>query len=66
MMNALRLQQGVPTDYLNTRTQLTHHDLKPILEHLSTQKLLHPNYQQHLQTTPRGFALLNDVLTAFL
>lgn len=66
MMNALRLQQGVPTHYLTTRTQLTHPDLKPILDQLSAKKLLRPNHSQHLQTTARGFALLNDVLTAFL
>ncbi|MBV7435150.1 radical SAM family heme chaperone HemW [Cardiobacteriaceae bacterium TAE3-ERU3] len=66
MMNALRLQSGVPTTYLEQRTALTLGDLRPTLQPLINQGLIEPNIEHHLRTTPRGFALLNNVLEAFL
>ena len=66
MMNALRLRDGVPARFLSERTALTLNDLAPTLDALVQRGLLEHNYAQQLRTTPRGFALLNDVLTAFL
>ena len=66
MMNALRLKDGVPTAYLTERTALSLGDIRPILDTLVAQGLLAPDIEHRLQTTPRGFALLNNVLDAFL
>ena len=66
MMNALRLKDGVPTAYLTERTALSLDDIRPTLDTLVAQGLLAPDIEQRLQTTPRGFALLNNVLDAFL
>ena len=66
MMNALRLKDGVPTAYLMERTALGLDDIRPILDTLVAQGLLAPDIEHRLQTTPRGFALLNNVLDAFL
>ena len=66
MMNALRLKDGVPTAYLTERTALSLDDIRPTLDTLVAQGLLAPDIEHRLQTTPRGFALLNNVLDAFL
>ena len=66
MMNALRLKDGVPTAYLTERTALSLDDLRPTLNTLVAQGLLVPDIEHRLQTMPRGFALLNNVLDAFL
>ena len=66
MMNALRLKDGVPTACLTERTALRLDDLRPTLDKLVAQGLLEANVDQRLQTTARGFALLNNVLDAFL
>ena len=66
MMNALRLKDGVPTAYLTERTALSLDDIRPILDTLVAQGLLAPDIEHRLQTTPRGFALLNNVLDAFM
>ena len=66
MMNALRLKDGVPTAYLTERTALSLDDIRPTLDTLVAQGLLVPDIEHRLQTTPRGFALLNNVLDAFL
>ena len=66
MMNALRLKDGVPTAYLMERTALSLDDIRPILDTLVAQGLLAPDIEHRLQTTPRSFALLNNVLDAFL
>ena len=66
MMNALRLKDGVPSAYLMERTALSLDDIRPILDTLVAQGLLAPDIEHRLQTTPRGFALLNNVLDAFL
>lgn len=66
MMNALRLRDGVPTRYLHERSQLSLADLRPTLNTLIAQGLLQANIDERLCTTERGFALLNNVLEAFL
>ena len=66
MMNTLRLKDGVPTAYLTERTALSLDDIRPTLDTLVAQGLLAPDIKHRLQTTPRGFALLNNVLDAFL
>ena len=66
MMNALRLKDGVPTSYLHERSVLTLADLRPTLARLIAQGLIDPAIEQRLKTTERGFALLNNVLDAFL
>ena len=66
MMNALRLKDGVPTHYLSERSTLTLDELRPTLDRLVAQGLLEPAIEQRLKTTERGFALLNNVLDAFL
>ena len=66
MMNALRLKDGVPSAYLMERTALSLDDIRLTLDTLVAQGLLAPDIEHRLQTTPRGFALLNNVLDAFL
>lgn len=66
MMNALRLQHGVPTNYLEQRTSLTLDELRTTLEPLIEKGLIEADIEHRLRTTPRGFALLNNVLEAFL
>ena len=66
MMNTLRLKDGVPTAYMTERTALSLDDIRPTLDTLVAQGLLAPDIKHRLQTTPRGFALLNNVLDAFL
>ena len=66
MMNALRLKDGVPTAYLHERSALTLNELRPTLDRLIAQGLLDANIEQRLKTSERGFALLNNVLDAFL
>ena len=66
MMNALRLKDGVPTAYLHERSALTLDELRPTLDRLIAQGLLDANIEQRLKTSERGFALLNNVLDAFL
>ncbi len=66
MMNALRLKDGIPTAYLHERSVLTLADLRPTLDRLIAQGLIDPAIEQRLKTTERGFALLNNVLDAFL
>ncbi|MDO4777782.1 MAG: radical SAM family heme chaperone HemW [Cardiobacteriaceae bacterium] len=66
MMNALRLADGVPARYLDARTALTLADVQDVLQRLAARGLLDADYRERLCTTPRGFALLNDVLAEFL
>ncbi|UJF25339.1 radical SAM family heme chaperone HemW [Suttonella sp. R2A3] len=66
MMNALRLRDGIPSEYVAERSQLTLDDLRPTLKPLITQGLIEADIEHRLCTTPRGFALLNNVLEAFL
>lgn len=65
MMNALRLKAGVASELLTERTALTLDAIAPIWARLEKEGLVTP-LGAHLQTTPRGFAMLNDVLEAFL
>lgn len=66
MMNALRLQRGVPAAYLQQRTALTLDQLRPTLQALINQGLIEAEIEHRIATTARGFALLNNVLDAFL
>lgn len=65
MMNALRLKNGVPREYLTQRTSLTHADIAATVEPLIAKKLLR-NDPHRYQTTELGFAFLNNVISAFL
>ena len=66
MMNALRLKDGVPTAYLHERSALTLDELRATLTQFIAQGLIEADIEQHLKTSERGFALLNNVLDAFL
>ena len=66
MMNALRLADGVPARWLETRSAVRLETLEPLLRKLAARQLLQDNYRERLCTTPRGFALLNDVLAEFI
>lgn len=65
ILNALRLQQGVPVAVLSTMTGLTAGALEPVLSALRQQGLMvdDPN---RLQTTDMGFRFLNEVVARFL
>lgn len=65
MMNALRLKEGVPSSFYNTRTGLSLDNLQPILIKLRQQGLLVAD-EQRLQCTAQGFNYLNDVLSEFV
>lgn len=65
MMNALRLKEGVPSSFYNTRTGLSLDNLQSILTRLRQQGLLVAN-EQRLQCTAHGFNYLNDVLSEFV
>lgn len=66
MMNALRLRTGVGSELFAQRTGLSLQQIQPTLQKLADKGLIEANYQHHLATTERGFALLNEVLIAFL
>jgi len=66
MMNVLRLKDGVPTAYLHERSALTLDELRATLTQFIAQGLIEADIEQHLKTSERGFALLNNVLDAFL
>ncbi|WP_314910266.1 hypothetical protein [Cardiobacterium hominis] len=66
MMNVLRLKDGVPTAYLHERSALTLDELRATLTQFIVQGLIEADIEQHLKTSERGFALLNNVLDAFL
>lgn len=65
MMNALRLKNGVPRAYLETRTALSHTDIAAAADRLIERGLLADDSRRY-RTTERGFAFLNDVIAAFL
>ena len=66
MMNVLRLKDGVPTAYLHERSALTLDELRATLTQFIAQGLIEADIEQHLKTSERSFALLNNVLDAFL
>lgn len=65
MLNALRLVDGVAVDDFSTRTGLAIDALEPAWTHLIDAGLMVAN-RGRLAATPRGLAMLNDVLSAFL
>ena len=61
MINALRLNNGVPWLLFTERTGLSREDISDKLEILHTKKLMFDN-PQHIQLTSLGQKFLNDVL----
>jgi putative oxygen-independent coproporphyrinogen III oxidase len=65
LLNALRLNDGVPAPLFETRTGLPHARLEPAYSQLVQRGLLAAD-PDRMTTTPLGFRFLNDVLMAFL
>ncbi|AUZ04676.1 putative oxygen-independent coproporphyrinogen-3 oxidase [Vitreoscilla sp. C1] len=65
MMNALRLQQGVPSHLYTERTGLNFGTIAHALKQATEQGLLEAN-PTRLQATPLGQRFLNDLLQLFL
>ncbi len=65
MINALRLKAGVAKNLLTERTALRAADIRPVWTALSRKGLVEEDPARY-RTSERGFALLNDVLEAFL
>ncbi|HWV14471.1 MAG TPA: radical SAM family heme chaperone HemW [Cellvibrio sp.] len=64
LMNALRLNQGVPADYFSQRTGLPLSALEPQWQDLTTKGLVALS-ENHLRTTELGRRFLNRVLEAY-
>ena len=64
MMNALRLQLGVPTDIYEQRTGLELPEIQPTLEKLKKLELLE-NTVSRIQPSERGSLFLNELLEYF-
>lgn len=64
LLNALRLNDGVPSAQFTERTGLRLNALQPVWKGLEEKGLVHPN-RQRLATTELGRRFLNDVLAAF-
>lgn len=65
MMNALRLNHGVPAALYEQRTGLTLTKVEPILQTLRQKKLLVNDHKQ-IACTEQGHLFLNSVLEAFI
>jgi oxygen-independent coproporphyrinogen-3 oxidase len=65
MLNALRLQDGVPLEYFSLRTGLSQQKISAQLEKLTEKQWLIPS-EDTLKLTAEGQRFLNDVLQAFL
>ncbi len=65
LMNALRLQDGVPSDSYAQRTGQSLHSIANQLDSAVQRGLLEP-WQQQLRPTARGHLFLNDLLEGFL
>ncbi|MGH1451036.1 MAG: radical SAM family heme chaperone HemW [Pseudomonadaceae bacterium] len=65
LMNALRLNDGVPAGYYQARTGQSLHSIAPALDRAVARGLLEP-WQQQLRPTERGRLFLNDLLEMFL
>jgi putative oxygen-independent coproporphyrinogen III oxidase len=65
MMNALRLTKGFNLELFTKHTGLELKDIQPILQNLEARNLLAISYN-HLQTTAKGSAFLNEVLMNFM
>ena len=66
MMNALRLQQGVPAALFAQRTGLPLSTILGILQTLVQDGLLQPDIQRRLTPTAMGHRFLNDLLERFM
>lgn len=67
MMNALRLQDGVPSALFSERTGLPLSGIMGILNGLVQDQLLEPiDQRQRLAATEKGHRFLNDVLERFM
>ena len=64
MMNALRLNTGVPVNYFTERTGVDWQQLDPQWQTLATKGLVNRN-SSYLSTTTLGFRFLNQVLSSF-
>lgn len=64
LLNALRLNDGVPSAQFTERTGLPLDVLQPIWKELEEKGLVRP-YRERLATTDLGRRFLNDVLAAF-
>ncbi|MEH6469077.1 MAG: radical SAM family heme chaperone HemW [Porticoccus sp.] len=64
MMNALRLNNGIPTNIFEERTGITLEKINPILERLKKDNLIEPTNNRIL-TTKKGHHFLNSVLEIF-
>ena len=64
MLNACRLNQGVPTNYFEQRTGLSITDIEPKLAHAKTRGLL-VDSNDVIQPTALGHRFLNDLLAIF-
>lgn len=65
MLNALRLQDGIPLEYFVLRTGLSLQSIMPSIDKLVQQEWLLPD-QEQLKLTSEGQRFLNDVLQEFL
>ena len=65
MLNALRLVDGVPSGYFETRTGLPLARIEPVLSTLRTRGLL-VGCPERIATTEKGLRFLSDVQEAFL
>ncbi|MEH6671837.1 MAG: radical SAM family heme chaperone HemW [Halopseudomonas sp.] len=65
LMNALRLNDGVPASYYQARTGQSLHSIAPALDRAMERGLLEPWHDQ-LRPTERGRLFLNDLLEMFL
>lgn len=65
LLNALRLRQGVPLAFFQSRTGLTPQALQPGLDQARRQGWLIPD-PERLQTTPLGWHFLDAVLELFV
>ena len=64
MMNGLRLNNGVPTHYLSSRTGLDEKSIKQKISKLQSQGLMESSALRY-QTTSLGYQFLNTVLQSF-
>ena len=64
MMNALRLKNGVPTDYFATRTGLGSDSIAKPLRQLRSQGLLVTD-PERIAASPLGYQFLNTLLQRF-
>lgn len=65
MLNALRLQEGVPTRLYRERTGQSIDSIAPILKKAQSQQLLIPSTER-IGATPLGWRHLNTVLSLFM